>query len=60
MLRSALPSKKNLKKAWGRETELWHTIRADARHLHGISRLNSVPVVIKINALQVMYSEDGF
>ena len=30
MLRSALPSKKKLKEAHSRETELWHTARADA------------------------------
>ena len=30
MLRSVLPSKKNLKKAGSREIKLWHTTRADA------------------------------
>ena len=30
MLRSALPSEKNVKKARIRETKLWHTTRAEA------------------------------
>ena len=55
-----LSSKMNLKRAGSRETELWHTTRADAEYLIGISGPDAVPVVIKINALQVMYGKDTF
>ena len=60
MLRSVVTSKKNLKKAWSRETELWNTTRADARHLQGIPGPNSPLAVMKINVLQAMYGEDAF
>ena len=60
MLRLALPSEKNLKKAGSRETELWHMTRANAQQLNGIPRPNLAPAVIKINALQAMYGKDAF
>ena len=60
MLRLALSSKKNTKRAGSRETELWHITKADTWCLTGISGPDSAPVVIKINALQVMYNKDTF
>ena len=39
--------------------ELWHTTKADARHLQGIPGPSLVPAVIKIIALQAMYGEDA-
>ena len=52
--------KKNLKKARSRETELWHTSRADAWCLEDIPGPSSVLAVIMINGLQTMYGEDAF
>ena len=60
MLRSAVPSKKNLKKAGNRETELWHTMIADAQQLNDIPGPDSAVAVIKINALQAVYGKDTF
>ena len=60
MLRSALPSKMNLKRAGSRETELWHLIRANVQCLTGIPGPGSAQVVIKINALQAMCGKDAF
>ena len=60
MLKLALSSKNNLKREGSRETELWHTTRADAQHLTSIPGPDSAPAVIKINPLHTMYGRDTF
>ena len=62
MLRSVLPSKKSIKKARSRQTDLWYITRADARHLgeNDTPSLGSVPASIRVNSLHTMYSKDAF
>ena len=62
MLRSALASRKNIKKPGNRETGLWDTARADARHLGGndVPSLGSSPATMIVTAFQVLYGENAF
>ena len=58
LLRSGLPLKKNLKNTGSREIEIWYTTRAEACYLSGVSRPDSPPVPIMINALKAIALEE--
>ena len=60
MLRSAISSKKKVKKAGSQKTELWCTTRIDALAENDMPHSGSAPVSIRMNTPQVMYGEDGF
>ena len=60
MLRLALLSKMNLWRAGNRETEFWHLTRVGAWYSVGIPGPDSASVVIRTNALQVVYGNHVF